>query len=188
MLAYPEHELVNTLIHETVHATLYIKSSADFNERMAVFLGNKGMELFYHQREGKDSKTLAIAQKENEDDKLFSQFISKEIQSLDAWYKSNPEKNEDARLAKIAEIQKHFIKELQAKLKSKSYDRFPEIKLNNARLLMYKTYMQDLSDFETLYKLSNEDFQIFLDHCKSLESAEKPEEGLKALIARLQGK
>jgi predicted aminopeptidase len=115
-------------------------------------------------------------------------FISKEIQSLDAWYKSNPEKNEDARLAKIAEIQKHFIKELQAKLKSKSYDRFPEIKLNNARLLMYKTYMQDLSDFETLYKLSNEDFQIFLDHCKSLESAEKPEEGLKALIAKLQGK
>ena len=188
MLVYPEHELVNTLIHETVHATLYIKSSADFNERMAVFLGNKGMEMFYHKLEGKDSKTLALAQSENEDDKLFSQFISREIQNLEAWYKSNPEKNEEARMARIAEIQKHFLKDLKPKLKSNSYNKFPDLKLNNARLLVYKTYMQDLSDFETLYKLSGEDFKVFLDHCKSLESSDKPEEGLKALIVTLQKK
>lgn len=186
VMSYAEHELVNTLIHETTHATLYIKSSADFNERMAVFVGNKGMEMFYRQKEGADSPALKLAKKENEDDKLFSQFISEEIANLEAWYKGNPEKNEEARLTRISEIQKDFVKNLKPKLKSDSYKRFPEIKLNNARLLIYKTYMQDLSDFETLYKLSKEDMQIFLDHCKSLESAEKPEQALKKLISELQ--
>lgn len=186
MLSYPEHELVNTLIHETTHATLYIKSSADFNERMAVFIGNKGMEMFYHHKEGENSATLAIAQKENADDKLFSQFISQEISNLEQWYKSNPEKNEAARLTRIAEIQKDFVKNLLPKLSSNSYKRFSEIKLNNARLLVYKTYFQDLSDFEKLYQLSHNDIQIFLNHCKGLESAEKPEAALKELIAKLQ--
>ena len=47
MVRYKDEDLVNLIIHESVHATLYVKSSADFNERMAVFLGNKGTEAFY---------------------------------------------------------------------------------------------------------------------------------------------
>jgi len=47
MLRYQNHDLVNTIIHETVHATIYIKNNADFNERLATFIGNKGAELFY---------------------------------------------------------------------------------------------------------------------------------------------
>ena len=70
MMRYRNDQLVNTIIHETVHATLYIKSSADFNERMAVFLGNKGTELFYQKKEGTDSKTLLQIKNENEDDKV----------------------------------------------------------------------------------------------------------------------
>lgn len=188
MLGYSEHELVNTLIHETTHATLYIKSSADFNERMATFVGNKGMEIFYHQREGLQSPTLALAKKENEDDRAFSEFISREIKNLEAWYKTNPEKNEEARLAKIAEIQKRFVKDLQPRLKSGSYKKFPEIQLNNARLLIYKTYMQDLSEFEKLYELSSQNMETFLNHCRSLEDHEKPEQGLKELISRIEKK
>ncbi len=188
MLGYSEHELVNTLIHETTHATLYIKSSADFNERMATFVGNKGMEIFYHQREGLESPTLALAKKENEDDRAFSVFISGEIKNLEAWYKTNPEKNEEARLAKIAEIQKRFVKELQPQLKSGSYKKFPDIQLNNARLLIYKTYLQDLSDFERLYELSGQNMETFLSHCRSLEDHKKPEQGLKELIARIEKK
>jgi predicted aminopeptidase len=47
MLRYKDHDLVNTIIHENVHATLYIKSEADFNERLAAFVGNIGTQYFY---------------------------------------------------------------------------------------------------------------------------------------------
>jgi len=183
MLNYPDHDLVNTLIHETVHTTLYIKNSADFNERMAVFLGNKGMELFYQQQEGSDSKTVLQTRTENEDDKLFSLFISKEINDLETWYKSQPEKNEEYRQIRIKEIQERFKTELAPKLKSKSYSRFPDLALNNARLMVYKTYMQDLNDFEVLYEQVGRDFSKFIEKCKSLESSKKPEEDLKKLIS-----
>jgi predicted aminopeptidase len=184
MLSSKDFDLVNTLIHETVHATLYIKNSADFNERMAVFLGNKGMELFYLQEEGTDSATLKEIRLENEDQKAFSQFIGREIKDLEAWYKSltPTEKTEEARQARLAEINTHFVQKLQPQLKSKAYSRFASAKLNNARLLLYKTYEQDLADFEELYRISGENFEVFIKHCRELEKHPKPEQGLKELL------
>jgi predicted aminopeptidase len=182
MLRYKEYNLVNTIIHETTHATLFIKSSADFNERMAVFVGNKGTELFYLQEEGPDSPTLKLIRQENEDDKTFSEFISLEIKALEAWYKEQTEKDETARVDRIKGIQARFKKEILPKMKTKSYERFSEIELNNARLLNYKTYLQDLSDFEKLFAKMNSDFGKFIDACKSLEKSEKPEAALKDLL------
>lgn len=82
MLQYKDYDLVNTIIHETVHATLYIKHEADFNERMAVFLGNKGAEMFYLKQEGPNSPTLATVKNENADDKLFSSWLSVKLKQL----------------------------------------------------------------------------------------------------------
>ncbi len=190
MLRYKEHDLVNTIIHETVHATLYIKSSADFNERMAVFLGNRGAELFYLKKEGPKSKTLALIKKEVEDDKIFSEFIGQEISKLEQWYKDRPENFSDENLRKkrLKEIQDTFRKTVQPRMKAASYSNFTEIELNNARLLLYKTYLQDLSDFEALYGLVNQDFREFLICCEKLKSHPTPEDGLKDLIKDLQTK
>lgn len=188
MLKYSEHDLVNTLIHETVHANLYIKSSADFNERLATFIGNKGMEQYYHQYEGYESQTLLKTKEENEDDQIFSKFISSEIKKLEAWYQSKPEQNEEIRRQRLKQIQTLFIQEVRPKLKSKAYHRFPEIELNNARLLIYKTYIEDLSDFERLFKLTDSDWVTFFQYCRSLESSKKPEQDLKELILKLDKK
>jgi predicted aminopeptidase len=59
MLRYTDYDLVNLIIHETVHATIYIKSEADFNERLATFFGDIGAELFFKSKEGDDSATPA---------------------------------------------------------------------------------------------------------------------------------
>jgi predicted aminopeptidase len=64
MMSYSDHYLVETIIHETVHATIYIKDNADFNEQLASFLGAKGAEKFYLKHEGPDSKTLKNIKKE----------------------------------------------------------------------------------------------------------------------------
>lgn len=183
MLRYKDYDLVNTIIHETVHATLYIKHEADFNERLAVFMGNKGAELFYLKEEGPNSPTLAQIKKDNDDDKVFSVFISKELGSLSKWYKDLPasERNEELRKKRIAEIQEHFVKEVVPQLKTENYLKFEKLQLNNARLLVYKTYMQDLKDFEALYHKVGDDFGRFMDKCRSLENAKDPEKALREL-------
>lgn len=183
MLRYQDFDLVNTIIHETVHATLYIKNSADFNERLANFLGMKGAELFYLKKEGPDSPTLKWVKNDNEDDKKFSEFISGELKNLSAWYKNLPETNrtEAVREEQFHAIQTRFEKDLMPQMKTESYKKFKDLKLNNARLLVYKTYMQDLSDFENLYESSGRDFAKFLEKCKALEGVKDPAATLKTL-------
>lgn len=181
MLQYKDYDLVNTIIHETVHATLYIKHEADFNERMAVFIGNLGAEKYYQKEEGPDSPTLATVKNENGDDKMFSAWLSVKLKTLEAWYENLPkdQQNESLREQQFTQLQEDFKKELLPQLKTDTYKKFQSIKLNNARLLVYRTYMQDLGDFEKLYEKTGKDFKKFLEECKSLEKEKDPVQALK---------
>lgn len=183
MLSYTETDLVNTIIHETVHATLYIKSSADFNERLATFIGNQGAESFYFAREGADSPTVLKIRDELADEKLFSTFISQEIKELSDWYTKATNHNEELRVKRLREIQDRFVRSVQPKMKTKNYDSFPKITLNNARLNIYKTYLQDLSKFEKLFEKVGRDYRKFIEECKKLEKQKDPEKALEKLVA-----
>lgn len=182
MLRYKEHDLVNTVIHETVHATLYIKNSADFNERLATFIGNKGTEFFYLEKEGPDSPTYKHILAEYQDEKLFSEFITVEIKNLELWYKSQTKTTDHSlREERFKLIQTKFKNDILPKMKTNTFVNFATLKLNNARLLVYKTYNEDLSEFQKLYDKVGGDFQKFMDLCRSLEKHPKPEQGLKEL-------
>lgn len=183
MLAYKEHDLVNTIIHELTHTTIYVKSNADFNERLAVFIGNKGTELFYKKFEGENSPTLQQISDENIDDGLFSGFITKELDELKKWYEENKSKSltEDDRQKRFDLIKTRFTQNLKPQLKTGSYDRFPQSKLNNARLGLYTTYMKDMDDFENLYKKLNGNLIEFILKVKELESSDDPQSDLKKM-------
>ncbi len=184
MMSYDDYDLVDTIIHETVHATLYIKNAADFNERFASFLGQKGAELFYLKKEGPQSSTLKQVKLRNADMELFSKFISKELRDLELWYQKLPldQRKEDIRQSRINEIQKNFVATLAPQMKTDQFKRFPDLKLNNARLVLYKTYMKDLADFEQLYQKLEGRYDLFLEKCKSLESSQDPEADLRSWV------
>ncbi len=182
MLAYQDHDLVNTIIHETVHATLYIKSEADFNERLATFIGNKGTEMFYRKREGDASSTLGVIRRDNEDEQKFSAFISDEIGRLKAWYEQQKGNAipESERRIRLEEIQLRFRQQLRGSLEGNHYKRFETGEINNARLLTYQLYLEDLSDFEAMYVKLGSNFDAFLKFCKDLERVETPAQYLAA--------
>jgi predicted aminopeptidase len=184
MIKFHEHDLVNTIIHESVHATLYIKSSADFNERLAVFIGNTGTLDFYKAKEGENSPTVKTMQSEFEDEKIFSEYISNEIKELEKWYKLQTKKDEVLRQTRIKEIQTRFKELILPKMKSDMFNKFPDLILNNARIMLYKTYVADLSDFQKLYDQKNHNMNQFLEACKSLEFSKHPEEDLKQLVSK----
>ena len=178
MLEMSEHDFINTLIHETVHATLYIKNSADFNEQLATFLGNKGTELFYLEKEGPQSPTLQIIRDEQHDDLLFAQFIESELKLLTEWYASlkSESRSEESKEQRLREIQNRFQQTLVPQLKTSSYQRFSKLKLNNARLMVYKTYMHSLDSFALAYEKLGGDFKLFMEKMKTLEKSESPEQ------------
>ena len=180
MMRYSDHDLVDTILHETVHANVYIKNAADFNERLANFLGGEGMKLFYIAKEGADSPTVKRVKNEETDQKLFSTFISKELDDLKKWYEANKSVTADQKVARLKSIQTRFENDLKPKLQTDLYAGFLKLKLNNALLLSYKTYFYDLSDFEKVYAQKGHNFQALLEFCKGLEKEASPEKALKA--------
>jgi predicted aminopeptidase len=180
MLRYEDQDLVETILHETVHATLFIPNHADFNERLANFLGSKGAELFYIEKEGAASKTAETIRLENADHLLFSAWISQQIANLREFYKNHPSR--EAKSQRLNNLAEDFQKNLQPKLKTHAFSYFPQLKLNNAVLLNYTTYDEDLTDFDRLYQVLG-DYRSVLRFMKNLESSSEPQTELKNFLA-----
>jgi predicted aminopeptidase len=186
MLRYEEHDLVETIIHETIHTTLYIKSAAEFNERLATFMGHAGMMQFYLEKEGKDSIHLKKARDEGEDQKLFSEFLTNEIDELKKWYADNAGKiTPQMKSERLSEIKKHFTENLKPKLKLLSYSEFAKGELNNAILLAYQTYEYNLDDFAKVFTHFDGDFKKTMEYLKTLKNQKRPETALKEFASNL---
>ena len=179
MIRYQNYDLVNLIIHETVHATIFIKDAAEFNERLATFIGDLGTELFFLKKEGENSPTLRQVKDFSEDEKIFSTFISEEINALEKWYETNKETlSEGIKKGRLREIQLRFAKNILPKMKSNHFAGFAKKELNNAKLIQYRTYLKDLSDFKAVYEKYGSDFARFLEYCRSLENSKNPENQL----------
>jgi len=175
MMRYKDHHLVDLIIHESVHSTLYIDSEADFNEQLATFLAAKGTEIFYKEREGENSKTLELIKKDNQEQKMFSNFISSELKQLKKWYKDNRGKLDDKkRKLKFKEISARFLSEMKPKLEVRRFPVLESGDFNNAYLMLHKTYVEDLSAFEKAYEAKDSKFKKFLEFAKSLEDSDDP--------------
>lgn len=185
MLRYDDYDLVETIIHETVHTTLFVKSAAEFNERMATFLGHEGMILFYKEQGETGAAQIKKAEDDGFDQKLFSVFLTKEVEDLKKWYEAHKSDiTPELKAARLKELQARFTKELRPKLKTKSYEDFEKKELNNAILLAYRTYEYSLEDFEKLHSHFGRDFGKTLEWLMSLKSEKKPDQRLKEFVSK----
>lgn len=175
MLDYDDDDLVNLIIHELTHSTLFIKNSVDFNEQLAMFVGNKGTELFFKSKNNDD--ILKTIHNKNNDDKLFSDFINTEYIALDNWYKNTSAITPALKKQKFEDMKKRFKK---IPFQSQQYSYFTKMELNNASFLGFKTYYKDLSGFERVFD-KTKSMEQFLSLVKTLESKGDPEVELKKL-------
>lgn len=187
MLAYEDHDLVNTVIHETVHATIYVKSQSEFNEQLATFMGDWGTELFYHAKEGERSATMDTIQKESRDRRIFSDFIALEMKTLRGWYEKenlsmkneNSDERERRRQSRLDEIRDRFQKQVAPRLETPSYSGFGKNRLNNASLLATGTYYEDLADFQRLRSKMAQNFSSALKYLQTLQKSAQPSKDLR---------
>ena len=87
MLKRNEGQLAELIIHEMTHATIYLKSSVDFNENLASAVGETGAEKFLSSKYGKNSSQLETYKNEQEDYNLFAGHMLAGTKLLDSLYK-----------------------------------------------------------------------------------------------------
>lgn len=108
MLKRGEGDLASLIIHEMVHATIFIKDNSDFNENLASFIGDTASYYFLANKYGKSSKEYNQYQHEDQDYRTYSRHILRGTKSLDSLYNTfkREEPFEEKKKKKKAMIQK----------------------------------------------------------------------------------
>jgi predicted aminopeptidase len=90
MLTRNEGSIANLILHELTHGTIYLKSSVDYNENLASFIGDKGAERFLLYKYGAGSRPYLEYEQSKADRKVFNEYILHAAERLDSLYKTFP--------------------------------------------------------------------------------------------------
>lgn len=86
MLFRSEGDLASLIIHEMVHATIFVKDSVDFNENLASFIGDRGAEKFLISKYGLESTEHTMYLQEEKDFLKYTNHILRGCGHLDSLY------------------------------------------------------------------------------------------------------
>jgi predicted aminopeptidase len=169
MTGYPVHRLADLLIHELVHATVYIKSDSEFNESLAEFIGTEGARLYIEKYYGAESDEYRAIDAGQADNKAFVAFLQSLIRDLDAVYTSAlPYDEKLARKAEvIAAAQADFAVRYDELFEHDNYRGFAKMEINNAYLDLYRLYNEGDHYFEELYEKMGRDLPAFIAAAKT---------------------
>ena len=185
MKKYSDRNLADLIIHELLHATIYLKSHSQFNEELAEFVGTEGARLYMEKingpADGDDDSDAADARA---DSAAYHGFIRLLIAELDAVYKSDmPREEKLKRKGEIIEAAKvRFKKDYDVTFKTENYRGFSELPVNNAYLELYILYYEEDLYFKELYEKSGRDLPKFIAAAKTLKGRGNPREELEKAL------
>lgn len=155
MLDYAPDQIAELIIHESVHATLFLRGEDQFNEELATFLSRLGAERYVGTRYGTDGELARARAARREDAERFRAFLAATGAELErAYAQAGPERA--ARLAAKAAViegRARLYASREAPLfHDPAYADFDMAKVNNAFIDLYRLYEEDLSIYERFLK------------------------------------
>jgi predicted aminopeptidase len=103
MRNYSVYRLADLIIHESLHATVYLKNHAQFNEELAEFVGSEGARLYLEKTFGRESQEYRQAVSGDDEDRAaYLGYIRSLIAELEVLYADSIPREE--KLQKKAEI------------------------------------------------------------------------------------
>lgn len=170
MMKYPDEDLVETIIHESVHATIFIKNNVDFNEQLAVFIAKKAT-LYYCLNQSMQKYKNCLRAYADED--LFTDFLVQSYEKIDDFYKDKSNHNPEQKQKIFSTIKEFYKNEYSKKFSDKRYDYILDRDLNNAFFAAQKTYYSNQQKFEVVFeKQASKDIKQFIGMLKKLSSKE----------------
>ncbi|AEF80827.1 aminopeptidase [Leadbettera azotonutricia] len=185
MKEYPLHDLADLIIHELLHATVYLKSYSRFNEQLAEFVGTEGARLYMEKAAaGADDTNDTNDADIKADRAAYIAFIQGLITELNTVYQSGISREE--KLARKAEIitatQALFEENYESMFKTENYRGFSKLQVNNAYLELYSLYYEEDTYFKDLYERSGRDLPAFINAAKLLKGKGDPKEEFEKLL------
>jgi predicted aminopeptidase len=170
MRDYSPDRLADLIIHESLHATVFIKGQVQFNEELAEFVGTEGARLYMAFRFGVDSAEYQAMFTGKEDHNKYVAFMQEVIAELQTLYNSDSERetilSEKERI--IAAAKERFDAEYESRFDNENYRGFSAAPVNNAYLELYRLYYSEDSFFADLYERSGSDLPAFIAAAKTM--------------------
>ena len=186
MRDYPVHRLADLIIHELLHATVFLKNRTQFNEELAEVVGSEGAVRYVLSRHGEDSPAYRLMRTEKEDGAAFVSRVRELSAELETLYASDMPRAE--KLARketvLAAFKARFEAEYDAYFAGDSYRGFSTLPVNNAFLALYRLYYGDTATLVDLYRESGSDLRAFIGAAKRLRGKQDPYEEFAALLRR----
>ncbi|HEY8077169.1 MAG TPA: aminopeptidase [Labilithrix sp.] len=132
-------ELADTVIHETLHASYFVKDQSTLNESVASFVGDNLGDRYLAQTLGDDAPDTIQFRKNLERSRQRGMKMREAYFALETLYKSHAPREE--KLAEKARI----VSELRAKLRLTR-------PITNATLIQYKTYGSGREELDALLR------------------------------------
>ena len=93
MLKRDDGDLASLIIHEMVHATIFVKDDVNFNENLASFVGDTASYYFLASKFGRDSNQFLEYLHDDQDYRSYSRHILRGTQQLDSLYQTMKEED-----------------------------------------------------------------------------------------------
>ena len=158
LLEYTPSQIVETILHELVHETVFVRGDTAYNEALATLVGQRGtLEHF-----ADDPAELDAARRRYADARLFAKLLrdlSRELSELYAGAAS-PDEALRARSA----VFERFQREVHPALpwNTESYSGFRTAQLSNAYVLANQAYLEDLPCLESELRALDGDLRAFI--------------------------
>ena len=154
MKDYTNYQLADLIIHELLHATVFVKGMAQFNEQLAEFVGTRGARLYIEKRFGADSGEYRSIDNGADDYRAFRNYLMSLSAELETLY-AREDLGREAKLAEKERIiktsQERFEAEYESRFQSGNYRGFSKMPVNNAYLDLYRLYHEEDNFFEGLF-------------------------------------
>ena len=170
MREYSPQRLADLIIHESVHATVFIKGQVQFNEELAEFVGGEGARLYVESRFGPESEEYRSMFTGEDDNRRFVEFIHELIAELQDLYGKNTGFEEKIREKEriIGAAKERFDSEYESYFDNDNYRGFSSLPVNNAYLELYRLYNAGDNFFADLYAQSGKNLSEFIAATKTI--------------------
>ena len=178
MLRQEPGQLVEVILHELVHATVYLKGHANFNESIASFIGEEGSVLFYensYQPERGHRRRLEIEDARRVDAALLR--FRGEVSTLYSSQDNGTSRDEVRR--NLEERARKRIRNLP--LVTRDPKRLAAVlRMNDACLALAGTYAAELERYAAFFSQIDGDLTALIARLKSVKGSKDP---LEAFLA-----
>jgi predicted aminopeptidase len=175
--------LVEMLLHEMVHGTIYIKNQSAFNESVATFIGERGTVVFFQGMGNEPDDFFRRLHEKWVNQASFRKEMNLLAERLRALYGSEWEASlklrEKDRLYREA---KQAFRDRLSPEQERWFARVLRTDWNNAFLVTHLTYHQDLALWEEVLGRFDGDLQAMVQWLKGLKDEEEPFDRVRAWL------